>query len=368
MTRQTYSDEPRDIWIVAETQDGALTPLTKELVYGARMAADMMGFYVKVALLGSGVSDLAGELYPVGADRVYVADDERLSEFAAVHTSLRGASSATKQSREVEAEIASHAARALAMTPIEPWLKVLSDLFAAQAPEFVLFGTTPIGEALAPRLAQRFGAGLIVNALMLKVDDFDRCFVGRRAAYGGEYYEVMTTAGARSHFATVLPDTFGEPYPDASRYGEVETVEVNLEDVEAAIKTIGPVEFALPQPKLKAAKQIVSVGRQVGDIDAAKALAETLGAELAGAREALDENFIGESQVVGITGERVSSNLYIALGIRGDTMHTWGMKGARYVVAVHPDPDAPILKQADAAIVGDPAKVAQELAEALSKN
>jgi len=245
---------------------------------------------------------------------------------------------------------------------------VLSDLFAAQAPEFVMFGATPLGEALAPRLAQRFGAGLITRALMLKVDDFDRCFVGRRAAYHGEYYEVMTSAGARSHFATVLPDTFGAPYPDASRYGEVETVEVNLEDAEARIITIGPVEFTLPQPKLKVAKQIVSVGRQVGDIEAAKALAETLGAELAGAREALDENFIGESQVVGITGECVTPNLYIALGIRGDTMHTWGMKGARYVVAVHPDPDAPILKQADAAIVGDPAKVAKELAEALSKN
>src|SRR5512143_3755218 len=309
MTRLTYSEEPRDIWIVAETKDGALTPLTKELVYGARTAADMMGFYVKVALLGSAVGDLAGELYPVGADRVYVADDDHLAEFA-----------------------------------LETWLKVLSDLFAAQAPEFVLFGATPIGEALAPRLAQRFGAGLIVNALMLKVDDFDRCFVGRRAAYGGEYYEVMTTAGARSHFATVLPDTFGAPYPDTSRYGEVETVEVNLDDVVAQITTIGPVEFALPQPKLQVAKQIVSVGRQVGDIGAAKALAATLGAELAGAREALDENTIGESQVVGITGERVAPQLYIALGIRGDTMHTGGMQGARYVVAVHPDPAAPILK------------------------
>src|SRR5512143_1254071 len=153
MTRLTYSDESRDIWIVAETKDGALTPLTKELVYGARASADMMGFYVKVALLGSGVSDLAGELYPVGADRVYVADDDRLAEFT-----------------------------------LEPWLKVLSDLFAAQSPEFVMFGATSIGEPLAPRLAQRFDAGLIVKALMLKVDDFDRCFMGRRAAYGGEYY------------------------------------------------------------------------------------------------------------------------------------------------------------------------------------
>src|SRR5512139_5447 len=213
MERLTYSEEPHDIWIVAETKDGALMPLTKELVYGARTAADMMGFYVKVALLGSGVSDLANELYPVGADRVYVTDDDRLAEFA-----------------------------------LEPWLKVLSDLFSARPPEFALFGATPIGEALAPRLAQRFGAGLITHALMLKVDDFDRCFVGRRAAYNGEYYEVMSTAGARSHFATVLPDTFGEPYPDASRYGEAETVEVNLEGVEAQVKTIGPADFALPQP------------------------------------------------------------------------------------------------------------------------
>ena len=57
-----------------------------------------------------------------------------------------------------------------------------------------------------------------------------------------------------------------------------------------------------------------------------------------------------------------------SLGVRGDAMHTWGMKSARYVVAVHPDPDAPILKQADAVMVGDPAQVAKELAEALSKN
>ncbi len=334
MARLTYSDEPHDIWVVAETHNGQLTPLTKELVYGARMMADMMGFYVKVALIGSGASDLAEaarELYPVGADRVYAADDDRLAEFS-----------------------------------VEAWLKVLSDLFLAQAPEFVLMGATPIGDALAPRLAQRFGAGFIGHAVMLKVDDFDRCFIGRRAAFGGEYYDVMTTAGSKSHFATALPDTFGEPYPDHSRSGEVETIAVHLDGVEAKIKAIGPVEYALPKPKLKYAKRIVSVGRQVGDVTCAQLLAEKLGAQLAGAREALDEGYVDEDHVVGITGERVSPDLYIALGIRGDTMHTFGMKGARYVVAVHPDPDAPILKQADIAIVGDPGQVAEELAQLLS--
>ncbi len=331
MKRLNFSEEPRDIWVVAETHAGKLAPLTLELTYGARTMADLMGFYVKVALSGSDVTDLASQLFPVGADRVYVADDPRLAEFA-----------------------------------VEPWLKVLSDLFVSQPPEFAMLGATSIGDALAPRLAQRFGAGLISRCVMLKVDDFERAFVGRRAAFGGEYYEVLTTAGAKSHFATVLPDTFGAPYPDASRYGEIESIAVNLDGVVAKIKTIGPVDYALPAPKLKNARRIVSVGRQVGDIDAAKSLATKLGAELAGAREAIDEKYIDESHVVGVTGERVSADLYVALGIRGDTMHTYGMKGARYVVAVHPDPDAPILKQADAAIVGDPAKVAKELIELLN--
>ena len=63
MTRQTFSGQPHDIWIVAEILNGQLTPLTKELVYGARLSADMMGFYVKVALLGSNVT-LMLRVYP----------------------------------------------------------------------------------------------------------------------------------------------------------------------------------------------------------------------------------------------------------------------------------------------------------------
>jgi electron transfer flavoprotein alpha subunit len=332
MTQLAFSDQPHDIWIVAETHNEQLTPLTKELVYGARMSADMMGFYVKVALLGSNVSELAAELFPVGGDRVYVIDDARLKGFSS-----------------------------------DIWTQALSDLFAAQSPEFVLFGATLIGEVIAPRLAQRFRSGLISHCSLLKVDDFDRCFIGRRNVYGGEYYEVISTAGSKSHFATVLPDTFGEPYADASRSGKVERVEVDLNQTADRVKPLGSIQYELPRKKLKQARRIVSVGRQVGDVAAAKSLAQSIGAEFAGARESIDEGYIDEDHVIGITGERVAPDLYIALGIRGDTQHLFGMQDARYVVAVHPDPDAPMLKHADAAIVDDPAKVARELTGLLSE-
>jgi electron transfer flavoprotein alpha subunit len=331
MAKLTFFDPPHDIWIVAETIDGQLTPLTKELVYGARLSADMMGFYVKVALIGSNVSKLAAELFPVGADRVVVIDNVRLKDFSS-----------------------------------DIWAQALSDLFAAQSPEFVLFGATPIGDALAPRLAQRFDAGSISHCISLKVDDFDRCFIGRRNVYGGEYYEVISTAGSKSHFATVRPDTFGEPFPDASRSGEVEKVEIDLNQTVDRVRMLGSTLYELPHRKLKQARRIVSVGRQVGDVAAAKSLAQSIGAEFAGARESIDEGYIDEDHVIGITGERVAPDLYIALGIRGDTQHSFGMKDARYVVAVHPDPDAPMLKHADAAIVDDPAKVARELMRLMS--
>jgi electron transfer flavoprotein alpha subunit len=335
MARLSVSETPHDIWVVAEldVERRACTPLTLEMTYGARMAADMMGFYVKVALLGSDVPDVSSSLIQAGADRVYLVDHP-----------------------------------ALASPAVEPWLKALSDLFVAQSPEFVLFGATPLAEELAPRLAQRFSGGLIARCVSLRVDDFDRAFVGRRAVYNGEYDEVVATSGPAPQFATVLPGCFGPPYMDASRFGESESVELELElergewsEEESEI-----VDFEMPTPKLKDARRIVSVGRQMGDVEAAKRLAAAIGAEFAGAREAIDEGYIDESQVVGITGECVRPDLYIALGIRGDTMHAFGIQDARFVVAVHPDPDAPIFRQADAGIEGDPARVAGELTKLLS--
>src|SRR3990172_2149514 len=332
MARLSLSEIPHDIWVVAEldAEHREPTPLALEMTYGARMAADLMGFYVKVVVLGSDLPDVSASLIQAGADRVYLVDHPAVASLA-----------------------------------VEPWLKALSDVFLAQSPEVVLFGATPLGGELAPRLAQRFGGGLIARCVSLRVDDFDRAFVGRRAAYGGEYYEVVATSGPAPQFATALPDCFGPPYMDASRLGETEGVELELERGAWSVGESEVVEFEMPVPKLKNARRIVSVGRQVGDVEAAKRLASAIGAEFAGAREAIDEGYIDESWVVGITGERVGPDLYIALGIRGDTMHAFGIQDARCVVAVHPDPDAPIFKQADAGIVGDPAKVAGELMKLL---
>lgn len=327
------TNEPRDIWVVAELAEGTLraTPLTLELVGGARTMADGLGCYVHAIVLGSGLGELP-DLIAAGADRVHVADDAALAEFA-----------------------------------VEPYLKILGDLFATQPPEIVLFGATPLGNELAPRLAQRLKTGVLSHCTSLRMDEIERVLIGTQAVYEGEYFVVKACPQARPEIATVLPDVFGPPYLDSYRFGETEPVSVDMAGVDARVRNTGPVEFTPMDVPLWHARRIVSAGRQAGDFQKVKQLAGVLGAQVAGAREAQDEGWITDKQVVGALGESVSPDLYVAVGIRGDTYHAFGIRDAKFVVAIYPDKDAPIFAGADAGLVGDPAEVVAGLIDALAQ-
>jgi len=323
------SQEPRDIWVVAELAEGKPTQLTLEMIGGARAMADGLGCYVHAVVLGSGLGELP-DLVAAGADRVHLADDPALAAFA-----------------------------------VEPYLKVLSDLFTAQPPEIVLFGATPLGDELAPRLAQRFNTGLLAHCASLYMDEIERALIGAHPVYEGEYSVVVACPQARPEIATVLPDAFGPPYLDSYRLGETEQISVDLSGVEARVRRVGPVEFTPLDAPLRKARRIVSAGRQAGDFELVKRLAGALDAHVAGAREAMDEGWITDKQVVGALGESVRPDLYVAVGIRGDTYHAYGIRDAKFVAAIHPDKDAPIFAGADAGLVGDPAQIVPSLIEAL---
>ncbi len=326
------TNEPRDIWVIAELVDGKPTALTLELIGGARMMADGLGCYVHAVVLGSGLGELP-DLIAAGADRVHIADDPALATLA-----------------------------------VEPYLQVLSDLFTAQMPEIVLFGATALGDELAPRLAQRFKTGLLAHCTSLRMDEIERVLIGTQPVYEGEYFVVKACPQARPEIATVLPDAFGPPYLDSYRFGETEPLAVDLSGVEARARRVGAVDYTPLEVPLRRARRIVSAGRQAGDFEKVKQLAAVLDAHVAGAREAVDEGWITDAQVVGATGESVRPDLYVAVGIRGDTYHAFGIRDARFVVAIHPDKDAPMLASADAGLVGDPAKLMGELMDAIGRD
>ncbi len=328
----------RDIWVVAEVEDGTLTPISLEMVGKAREMAAGLGAYVQSVLLGEDLEDVAEELIKYGADSVYLANDGLSSHATG---------------------LASHAT--LSKYHLETYAQVLSDLFQEQKPEIILFGATELGQELAPRLAQRLGTGLICDCLDLSIDETERVLVARHPVYGGEYFHVSAFLGAKPQIATVRPGAFRLPFADEYRYGDVEELDVDLGGVTGRVNILSAfAEDVRPETPLSETSVIVAGGRGVGDADGfalVEKLAETLGGQAAGSRGAFDEGWISAERLVGLDGATVKPDLYIACGIHGDVHHYFAMQEAKFVAAIHDDPQAPIFKIADVGVVGDPQEV-----------
>jgi electron transfer flavoprotein alpha subunit len=318
------------VWVVADLAEGQIAPVTLEAIGAARTLADSLGAYVYAVLLGEDVAQLAPTLYQAGADGVRVADHPELSAFAE-----------------------------------EPYLEVLVDLFEEQQPEIILCGATDVGQALAPRLAQRMGGGLIEHVTAVTLEETTRAVEATFPIYGGEYFEIRACPEARPQILTIEPGAFGAPFLDEYRKGEPTILDVT--PVKPAVRVLGPAQgFEPPEVSLSEAEVIVAVGRQVGDGKLAERLAGELGAHLAGDRGAWDAGLIDAEQIVDVRGVTVSPDVYVAVGIRGDTFHNAAMEEARFIVAVHPDPQAAIFEMADLCVVAEPQEVLPALLEALA--
>jgi electron transfer flavoprotein alpha subunit len=280
-------------------------------------------------LIGAGVAEQAEVLYQAGADAVRVADHASLAPFA-----------------------------------FETHFQVLVELFRAEQPEVVLLGATDAGRGLAPRLAHALDGGLIENVIAVSLDETTRAVQATFPLYGGQYFEIAACPEARPQFLTIQPGAFGAPFLDPNRRGEPALVEV--EPAQPGARVVGPAEgFAPPEVPLSKASLVVAVGRQVGSFDLAKRLATKLGARLAGDRGARDAEWIGAEQIIDVRGITVAPDIYVSVGIRGDTFHNAAVEGAQFIIAIHPDPGAPIFEIADLCCEADPKEVLPHLLEAL---
>ena len=326
------------IWVVADVVDGAVAPVTLEALGAARTLADSLGAYVYSVLLSDGVADgstplttgLAQTLYQAGADGVRVANHPALARFA-----------------------------------LEPYLEVLAALFEEEQPEVVIFGATAQGQELAPRLAQRMDGGLIEHVVATSLDEATRTVMATFPVYSGEYFEIAACPEARPQFLTIEPGTFSAPFLDPYRKGEPATLD--FEPVEPAVHVVGAADdFEPPPVPLAQATVIVAAGRQAGDFELVQQLAAALGGQVAGDRGARDAGWIGPEQIVDVRGVTVAPQVYVAVGIRGDTFHNAAVEEAKFIAAIHPDPDAPIFQVADLCLEADPAEVLPALLEALT--
>src|SRR5262249_20811471 len=121
---------------------------------------------------------------------------------------------------------------------------------------------------------------------------------------------------------------------------------------------------------LTQAPLIVAIGRGIKapeNIPHAEAVAKAMGAEIAASRPICDEGWLPMERQIGSSGPTVAPKLYLALGISGAIQHVVGMKGARTIVAINKDRNAPIFEIADYGVVGDIFEIMPVLAEELQK-
>jgi electron transfer flavoprotein alpha subunit len=245
-----------------------------------------------------------------------------------------------------------------------------SDLYAAaiasavavKGARVLLLGATSTGRDVAPRVAARLKAGLAadVTALCMK----DGRLQATRPIYAGKAY-ALVDFDTDVQIATTRPNVFA--VAGVPRAGAVEALPAPSEKFKAVVKEI--VAKGGGKLDLTEADIIVSGGRGMkegANFKLLEGLAEALGGVVGASRAAVDAGWgVPHSAQVGQTGKVVSPALYIACGISGAIQHIAGISGAKFIVAINKDPDAPIFRLADYGIVGDLFDVVPELTKAV---
>ena len=134
------------------------------------------------------------------------------------------------------------------------------------------------------------------------------------------------------------------------------SLEVALSEDDRALRVVERVEAAAGGVALADAKVVVTGGRGVGSAEgfaSVEELAALLGGAVGCSRAVTMAGWRPHTDQVGQTGTKVAPDLYVACGVSGATQHMAGCKGAKRILAVNTDRDAPILASADYAVIGD---------------
>ncbi len=249
-------------------------------------------------------------------------------------------------------------------------------------PQIMLFGATPLGRELAPRVAYKTQSGLTADCTKLEIDDFERKKVTltgilkqTRPALGGNIMATIMTKDSQTQMATIRPGVMKATTPDPARSGEVvrHDAEILDEDIRTEIVSL---EELPSKTDISEADIVVAGGRGLGsqaNYDRLiRPLAEALDGFLEGkvevgaTRMAVEEGYIGHDHQVGQTGQTVQSKLYIAVAISGAVQHVSGMQNSDIILAINKDPQARIFNYADFGIVGDHETVLPELTKIIN--
>jgi electron transfer flavoprotein alpha subunit len=322
------------ILVIVEQREGKLNRVSWETVAAAQAIAAETGWGLEAAVFGDGIAGIAAEVAAKKVAKVYAVESPKLARY----------------------------------TP-DAAVGALKQFIEQRRPGLVLMPHTYQVRDFAPRLATALGRTLISDCTGFRKDGEKLVFT--RQMFQGKFAADVSFACEPPHFATFQSGAFrGDKAEAAAAPAPVETVKVDVPDQSIRIHPEEPFKEAKQAVDLTQAEVIVSVGRGIKEqknIDLARQLADALGGEIAASRPICDSGWLPMDRQIGSSGQTVAPKLYLAIGISGAIQHIVGMKGARSVIAINKDAEAPIFEIADVGVVGNLFDIVPALTEEVKK-
>jgi len=325
---------PDLILVVVEQRDGKLNRVSWETLTAGQALAAETGWTLEAAVVGSGVANFANEVAAKKVAKVYAIESPKLEPY----------------------------------TP-DAFVAALKQFLTSHPAKLVLMPHTYQVRDFVPKLATAMGRAAISDCVGYKKDG-DKLFFTRQMFQGKLAADVSFTSDA-PWFATFQNGAYrGDKVEAGAGAAPVESVTVDIADNVIRNRPQEVFKEAKQAVDLTQAEVIVAVGRGIKEqknIEIAKNLAAALGAELAASRPICDSGWLPMDRQIGSSGQTVAPKLYLALGISGAIQHIVGMKGARTIIAINKDSEAPIFEIADYAIVGNLFDIVPPLIEEIKK-
>ncbi len=324
---------PRDILVLAEHKDGAVDGVTGEVLAKGRQLADALGEHLLALVMGHDAEQIASSLRRKGPDRILLVDDPALGTAA-----------------------------------VEPQVHAAGEVLKRTEARLLLAGYTLKGMELVPAVGTRLGMPVLTNCVDVELLDGE-VVVTRPLFDGTIHAKIALEAGQPAVIG--LQQGSGLAEDVSQREAAIEPVTVDLSRIPAPTRVLGIISERETDVDIAQADIVVSVGRGIGgqeNIRIVEELAQALGGVLACSRPIVDLGWLPRERQVGASGKSVTPKVYIACGISGASQHVAGITGAKRIIAINKDPDAPIFQVAHFGVVTNLFDIVSALTEEAHKS
>ncbi|MCE7985218.1 MAG: electron transfer flavoprotein subunit alpha/FixB family protein [Caldilinea sp. CFX5] len=305
------------ILVFVEHDRGKLNELSLQALTLGRQVAQQTDGALQVVTVGEAARALLPRVAEYGVGLVHLAQDSRLDDYAP------GA-----------------------------WAQCVVDRITALQPQVVLAAGSDRGNEVLAHVAARADLPLAANCTEVTPGE---PFLVTRQRWGGSLLEDAKVHGAVK-LLTLAPHAIQAEATAASQAPAIQEFTPALNEKDFRVRVTARVETTGGKVSLADAKVVVGGGRGVGSAEGfavLETLAELLGGVVGCSRAVTSLGWRPHLDQVGQTGTRIAPEIYIACGVSGAIQHMVGCKGAKQILAINTDPEAPIVARADYAIIDD---------------